>query len=104
MNLRIHPAAEEETRKAALWYERQRSGLGAEFLAAIDTAIQQLQEAPLRFSRLETLPNEDTVRRRLVKRFPYAVIYELLANEIEILAVAHTRRRPGYWKRRRSRD
>ena len=100
MNLLIDPAAEEETREAAAWYEQQRPGLGLEFLAAIDTAIQRIRRAPAQFSRLETLPEEESVRRALTDRFPYAVIFEEGEEEIRVLAVAHTRRRPNYWRRR----
>ena len=56
---------------------------------------------PERYPRLETLPDEETVHRLLLGRFPYAVVYEVAEDEIRILAVAHTRRRPNYWQHRR---
>ena len=43
MKLRIHPDAEEETREAACWYENQRAGLGLEFVAAVDGALQAIR-------------------------------------------------------------
>jgi plasmid stabilization system protein ParE len=104
MRLRIDPAAGEETKEAAQWYEDRRPGLGLEFLAAVDAGIQQIRNEPRRFARLETIPEEENVRRFLMDRFPYIIIYELTADEIRILAVAHTRRRPGYWRRRRAAD
>ena len=100
MNLRIEATAEAEAREAAEWYEQQRTGLGLEFLVAVDQAIQQIGVAPERFPRLETLPDEELVRRHLLTRFPYAVVYEMTASEIRIIAVAHTRRRPNYWLNR----
>jgi plasmid stabilization system protein ParE len=103
MRLRIDPAAEEETEQAAQWYEDRRVGLGTEFLAAIDACVQRIGRQPYIFGRLETLPEEENVRRCLVRRFPYAIIYEISGDEIWILAVAHTRRRPMYWKNRRPR-
>ena len=100
MKLRIDPAAEEEAQHAARWYEDRRSGLGLEFLAAVDTGVQRIRNDPLAFALLETLPEEPNVRRFLLRRFPYAIIYEIVPNEIRILAIAHTHRRPQYWKKR----
>jgi toxin ParE1/3/4 len=104
MKLRIDPAAEEETQEAAEWYEDRRLGLGLEFLAAVDAGVQRIRHDPLAFPLLETLPEEHNVRRFVLARFPYAIIYELLSNEIRILAIAHTRRRPGYGKKRLAGD
>jgi plasmid stabilization system protein ParE len=101
MKLRIDPAAEEEARQAAQWYEERRVGLGLEFLAAVDAALQRIRDDPLQFPTLETLPDEPSVRRFLLKRFPYAIVYEVVSSDIQILAVAHARRRPEYWKKRR---
>jgi plasmid stabilization system protein ParE len=101
VKLRIDPAAEEEARRAAQWYEHQRRGLGLEFLAAVDDGVQRIRNEPLAFALLETLRDEPNVRRFLLKRFPFAIIYEVQSNEIRILAIAHTRRRPHYWKKRR---
>ena len=101
MKLRIDPAAEEEAQQASQWYEARRVGLGLEFLAAVDAALQRIREDPLQFPNLETLPDEPNVRRFLLKRFPHAIIYEVVSPDIQILAVAHTRRRPQYWKKRR---
>ena len=77
MKLRIHAAAEQEARQAAQWYEDRRVGLGFEFLAAVDTALQRIGDDPLQFPVLETLPDEPSVRRFLLKRFPYTIIYEV---------------------------
>ena len=103
MKLHIDPAAEEEARHAAQWYEERRRGLGLEFVAAVDAGLQRIRHNPLAFARLETLPEETNVRRFLLRQFPYAIIYEFLAKEIRILAIAHVRRRPQYWKERRKR-
>ncbi len=100
MNVRIDPQAEAETREAAAWYEERRPGLGLEFLAAVDDGVQRIRAAPERYSRLETLPDEQAVHRLLLGRFPYAIVYEVAEDEIRILAVAHTRRRPNYWQHR----
>ncbi|MCE9556365.1 MAG: type II toxin-antitoxin system RelE/ParE family toxin [Planctomycetes bacterium] len=101
MKPHIELAAKEETREAAAWYERQRAGLGLEFLIAVEATILEIGRSPERFPRLETLPEEKSVRRALVDRFSYVVIFEEIEGKIRILAVAHTSRRPSYWKRRR---
>jgi toxin ParE1/3/4 len=100
MKLRIDAAAEEEAQEAALWYEDRRRGLGIEFLAAVDAAMQRISTDPVEFALLETAPVESNVRRFLLRRFPYAIIYEITSDEVRVLAIAHTRRRPDYWKRR----
>jgi plasmid stabilization system protein ParE len=104
MKLRIDLAAEEEVQQAAQWYEDQRTGLGLEFLSAVDTGVQRIRHDPLAFPLLETLPEEQNIRRLVLARFPYVIIYEVLSQEIRILAIAHSRRRPGYWKKRLARD
>ena len=101
MKLRIDPEAAMELRAAAAWYEERRVGLGVELLAAVDSAIQRICQSPHGYPRLETLPEEESVRRLLLRRFPYSVIYEATIDEVRVLAVAHTRRRPNYWNRRR---
>lgn len=104
MKLRIDPAAVAETQEASQWYENRRGGLGLEFLAAVDAGVQRVRHDPLAFALLETLPEEPNVRRCLLPRFPYAIIYEIDSTEIRILAIAHARRRPGYWKNRLTRE
>jgi toxin ParE1/3/4 len=104
MKLRVDPGAEEEAQQAAQWYEDRRPGLGVEFLAAVDEAVQRIANDPLAFAVLETLSEESNVRRFLLKRFPYVVIYEVLPDEIRIVAFAHARRRPHFWKKRRQSD
>lgn len=101
MKLRIDPSAEAELREDAAWYEEQRSGLGSEFLAAVDAGIQQIRRDPYRFARIESVPDEENVRRLQLNRFPYIIIYEVISSEVCILAVAHAHRRPGYWRDRR---
>jgi toxin ParE1/3/4 len=101
MKLRIEAEAESEAEDAAHWYEARRQGLGVEFLAAVDNGIRRIQKNPERYGRLEYLPDEQAIRRLLLKRFPFAIVYEILTDEIHVMAIAHTRRRPGYWKRRR---
>jgi plasmid stabilization system protein ParE len=99
--LRNHPSAEVEANKAAHWYDKQQSGLGREFLAALADAADTIQTHPRRYPLSEHARNRD-VRELMLDRFPYLIAYEIKSEEeIVILAVAHAHRRPGYWKRRR---
>jgi plasmid stabilization system protein ParE len=92
---RFHPAAELELTEAADWYEERRAGLGAELVASVRGKVEEIIEAPGRWRAVG-----DT-RRAPLGRFPYVIVYrELPQNEIEIVAIAHYRRRPNYWARR----
>jgi toxin ParE1/3/4 len=98
--VRAEPEADEELRAAARWYERRRPGLGREFLAAIGAAVELVQRHPAGGSRVPKVKRTFPVRRLILRRFPYAVVFLELEAEIRILAFAHHRRRPGYWLRR----
>ncbi len=84
--------AELELLDAAQYYELQATGLGSEFLDKIDAAIEDIREHPDRWPILKT-----NIRRRLVHRFPYALLYRVDSDEIIIQATMHLRRRPDYW-------
>ncbi len=82
--------------EAARWYETHRTGLGLEFLDAVDAAVAGIGETP-RMGSLVPGVSDRTIRRRPVRRFPYHVVYMELSDRLQILAIAHDRRRPGYW-------
>lgn len=82
--------------EAARWYERHRAGLGVEFLDAVDNAVAGIAETPGMGSRVPGI-SDLAIRRRPVRRFPYHVVYLELADRLQILAIAHDRRRPAYW-------
>lgn len=81
---------------AGRWYETHRAGLGREFLDSVDTAVARIAEAP-RMGSLVPGVSDQAIRRRPVRRFPYHVVYMELPDRLQILAIAHDRRRPGYW-------
>lgn len=97
---RIEPEASAELDEAALWYERQRQGLGGEFLEAIDEALEFIARFPRAGTPVPDVPPELPVRRVPVKRFPYHVVYLALAEVMRLLAFAHDSRLPGYWHSR----
>ncbi len=97
MTLRFLEAARRELDEAFAWYESQSPGLGDDFIAEANQTLQRIQEAPDLYR-----PFADQMRRALLKRFPYGVIFGIdEANDlILILAVAHLHRKPYYWRGR----
>jgi len=98
--IRTEPEADEELLEAARWYEQRRRGLGLDFLAAIGAAVELIQRYPAGGSRVPGVKDEVPARRLVLRRFPYAVVFLELEAEIRVLAFAHHRRRPGYWRER----
>lgn len=95
MTIRFHPAARAEVQEALLWY-RERSPLSSTaFASELDWAVQRIAEAPLRYP----VAMHGT-RRFLLRRFPYSVYYKAGVEETVIVAVAHHKRRPAYWRNR----
>ena len=90
--VRILRPAELEMLDAARYYELQATGLGADFIDKIGAAIQDISETPERWHIIK-----DSIRRRLVHRFPYALLYRVDPDEVIVQATMHLRRRPDYW-------
>ncbi len=97
---RVEPEAAAELEQATLWYEGRRPGLGEEFLAAVDDCLDFVARWPVSGSLVPGLPRNLPVRRAPVRRFPYHVVYLETDSAIRVLAFAHDRRRPGYWRSR----
>ena len=95
----FHPAARVELLQSARYYQAQSPGLGRRFAAAVRDAVHRIQEFPLLYPALEA-----DVRRCRVLRFPYGVVYRAKPERIEVLAVMHLHRQPGYWKSRTGPD
>jgi plasmid stabilization system protein ParE len=95
--LTIHSDAEAELRSAATYYESQRDGLGREFLREFDVAAAWIRQS------VDAHPGtiERQTRKRRLARFPYTIYYAELDDMIWIAAVAHQKRRPGYWSKRK---
>ncbi len=88
-----------EVREAVASYEEQRSGRGARFLAELEATFRRIREAPLAWPRT-AIVRRPAVRKAKVMRFPYAVFFYMLRGEPVVVAVAHGRRLPGYWRKR----
>jgi plasmid stabilization system protein ParE len=79
------------------WYEDRRAGLGAEFYDAIARTMNRIAEMPEAGSPFRDLK----ARRMLVAGFPYQVVYRIDSDDIRVIAFAHLKRRPGFWRHRR---
>lgn len=89
------PPAEEEMVAAAQYYEARSHGLGADFLDEVQRSVKAISSTP------RTAPVvKENIRRRLLKRFPFGILYVVEPDTIVVLAVMHLRRRPGYWEGR----
>jgi len=94
----LHPEAAAEAEVARSWYEAREEGLGSAFVEELDRALALIRERP------EIWPIYLAgTRRFLIRRFPFAVIYRIHSSIIQVLAIGHLKRRPGYWKSRGSR-
>ncbi len=91
----LHPEAIREARVARQWYEDRSPVAGAAFLSELDYAIGQVTDDPDRHAGYL-----QGTQRYLLKRFPYLVVYRVTAKRIQVVAVAHGHRKPGYWRRR----
>lgn len=101
-SVRVLEAAAVEAAEAAAWYEGQRRGLGGEFRSELKIALDQLCEGTLPGSPWSSRLSDRGVRRILMKRFPFSVVFVTLREEAVVLALAHHRRRPEYWRQRLS--
>ena len=92
--VRLEPRAERDIADAFLWY-RERNPMAAEsFRAEVFDLIDRIADVPLSWPVID----EDGNRRRSLRRFPYAVIFEVRQDTITVMAIAHHRRKPGYWQ------
>lgn len=93
--VRFHPTAFAELEVAASNYESQKPGLGARFFLEAWKCQERIAELPAAARQVR-----ESIRRRSIHKFPYFLYYSVEADEIIIIAVAHRRRQPAYWKKR----
>lgn len=92
----IHPEALAEAEAAVIWYGERSSRAPAAFIEELDNAIKSILDNPRRWPVFEL-----DFRRLTLFRFPYSIVYrEKSTGAVQILAVAHGRRKPGYWRGR----
>lgn len=81
--------------EAAKFYETRAVGLGGDFIREVEHTLAQIVANPEAGSAFA-----GTIRRRLLRRFPFAILYQTGAENLSVIALMHLHRRPGYWKRR----
>jgi len=91
----INPDAEADLKEAKTWYDAQRAGLGDEFLDCVDEMFEQIRQLPKLGRQVYA-----SLRRRLVRRFPYSIIYRIDDDQITVIAVYHGKRDPRGWQKR----
>jgi plasmid stabilization system protein ParE len=91
----FHPLAADEAQAAERWYRERNETASGRFQRELDRAIGRISEQPEAGS-----PYLSNTRRVLLRRFPFFVVYRARGDNVQIVAVAHARRRPGYWRAR----
>jgi plasmid stabilization system protein ParE len=94
-SLELHPAALAELITAIDWYRQRNQSAALNFTAELDRAIDLVAASPGRWPR-----GEHSTRKFVLQRFPFAIVYREKEFVIQVLAIAHGNRRPGYWKAR----
>jgi len=95
--IELHPEVHPELENSRAWYERHSNKLADRFLKEIDFAIDRILKSPQAWP---VYSKQESIHRYFLRRFPYAIIYRVLPDTIQILAVSHESRRPDYWQRR----
>ncbi|HEV3306939.1 MAG TPA: type II toxin-antitoxin system RelE/ParE family toxin [Candidatus Sulfotelmatobacter sp.] len=92
---RFHPESREDLRAAIRWYRDRNRAVAAEFRVTVSEVIGQIVQAPKRWPK-----HLHGTRRFVLDRFPFSIVYLDDPDLLKIVAVAHSKRKPGYWKRR----
>ena len=91
----FHELAELELNDAIVYFENEREGLGLRFLSAVQDAVRLIQQHP----QASPIILED-IRCKVLRRFPYSIMFSIKPDRIRILAIANQKRRPFYWQGR----
>lgn len=89
----LRQEAERDLFEAYRWYNEKVPGLGSDFLAIVERALESINENPARFPVVYR-----NVRRALMRRFPYGIFFMVEGDLIIVLGVMHTARDPGKWR------
>ena len=94
-SIRHDPLAVDELEEAANWFEQQEPGASAKFMAAVKAKLVEIASSPRRWAI-----EKDGTRHALLRPFKYVIVFRESYSTIEIIAYAHTSRRPRYWRKR----
>jgi len=93
--VQVHPEAKAESRGAFDRYWEQSQAIALAFDEELRRAYRQIRTRPLICP-----PYIHSTRRALLSRYPFSVVFRERLHDIQIIAVAHAKRRPGYWAKR----
>jgi toxin ParE1/3/4 len=93
--VRFHPAAAQEAESTYEWYAARDPAAAHGFREELRQAVEAVAASPRTWPRYST-----RARRYVFPRYPFSLVYILRRDEVEVVAVAHGRRRPGYWRSR----
>ncbi len=99
-HVHVEDAARDELAAAVAWYDERRPGLGVDVLTEVQHTLELIERHPRVGTPVPHVPAELGTRRLALRRFPYSIIYRLRGEAIHVIAFAHQRRRPGYWRSR----
>lgn len=95
MQIEFHPRANEDLETSLNWYSSRSSAAARNFLVAVDLALESIRDDPNRFSRIDKKHQACSVTK-----FPFQIVYHCDKNRIVVVAIAHAKRKPGYWQAR----
>jgi len=93
--INVTPEAEADILDACKWYNGQKEGLGLEFFDEVVTTVERIEDHPVAYNLVHK-----NVRRAVVRRFPYYIIYTVAGDQIQLIACLHASRSPEAWKSR----
>jgi plasmid stabilization system protein ParE len=93
--LRFHPQAEQEYFRALAWYRKRSLIAAINFESAFEQAVGKISASPRRWPLYVA-----DFRKYILRQFPFSIVYQEFLSEIVVFAVAHGRRKPGYWRDR----
>lgn len=93
--LQIHPFAESELKDAKNWYNIQKEDLGNEFIEEVENKLLQIVQNPNRYAKIRK-----DVRKAVLKRFPYSIVYSVVNDTVKIYSFFHQSRNPKNWQSR----
>jgi len=96
MKVEFSDEAKAEIRAAREHYENERPGLGREFVLEVRDLVRRIADGPQHFQKVA----RTKARRAVAHRFPFKIVFQLMTTHIRVLAVAHQKQRPQYWRRR----
>lgn len=94
-NLELHPSAEQELWDAVDWYDAQKGDLGKQFARELQEIMKLVRQTPFMFPKIDRWR-----RKAALKKFPFIIVYEVIDQQINVLAIFHTKRNPDIWKDR----